>query len=518
MRKIKYRSFTKARDYARSLNLDTFDDWRKHAKSSKLPDDIPSAPNTVYKNQYKGVGDWLGTGRVADKYKTWRKFKETKRFALSLNLQSFEEWKKYCKSGKKPDDIPDIPSNIYKNKGWKGWPDFLGNKRVVKYTENNTRPFEECKKFVRSLGIKTGSDWFRWCKKNERPDDIPYSPDEVYKEWTTWRDFLGPLPERWKSFEDARAYAQSLNLKSPREWSQLSKSKKRSNDIPSNPFQVYRNKGWKGWSDFLGTGNLTTQQLHAQYYSYSDAKKYVQKQGIKTYTEFTKWSSEGKRPIFITASPEKFYKEWTDWYNFLGTKKIVNRSFEDARRYVQSLNLKFNSDWLKLHKEGKIPKDIPRYVNETYADKWEGWGDFLGTGNLSPSDTKQNYKSFKDARKFVRSLGVKTEPQWREWNRKNKRPAGIPYAPEAAYPNEWTSMGDWFGTDSISSTILSQSYLSPQKAKPIIQKLAKKYGLKNKADWTRFAKTHKKLLQKLHLPADPLTVYSLKRAEKRIKK
>ena len=234
---------------------------------------------------------------------------------------------------------------------------------------------------------------------------------------------------------------------------------------------------------------------------------------------FYEWSSQGKRPTFIPARPHKFYKELIDWDDFFGREKIVNRSFEDARKYAQSLHLNFNTDWMKLHKQGKIPKDIPKYVNETYAKQgWKGWGDFLGTGNLSPSETKQNYKSFEDARKFVRSLGVKTEPEWREWNRKNKRPAGIPYAPEAAYRNEWTNMGDWFGTDSISSTILSQSYLSPQKAAPIIQKLAKKYGLKNKADWTRFAKTHKKLLEELHLPADPLTVYSLKRAKKRMKK
>ena len=578
-----YRSFKDARKFARSLNLNTFNDWRKFAKSGKLPNDIPAAPNTVYKNSWKSVGDWLGTGVIADKYKTWRRFQDTKSFAISLNLKNKEKWDTFAKSGKLPNDIPAAPSQVYKNKGWKGWPDFLGNKRVVKYTKNNTRPFDECKKFVRTLGIKTETEWEKWWEKNERPIDIPYQPERVYKEWTTWRDFLGPLPKRWKSFEDARKYARTLNLKNPREWNKLSKSKKLPNDVPSNPFQKYQNKGWKGWSDFLGTGNLNSQQLQKQYYSYEDAKKFVQKQGIKTSTEFQKWSADGKRPIYITANPQKFYKEWTTWNDFLGTKKRINRSFEDARKYAQSLNLKFNSDWFKLHKKGKIPHDIPRYVNETYAKKWKGWGDFLGTGNLSPSDKRKQMMSYEECKNFVHSLGVKTETEWRQWCKNHERPLNVPYSFERTYKKEWISMGeflgtgviadknkvwakfddakkkvqkfrfknmrefkkawnsgklpknipanpnqvykkqgwlssgDFLGTGYVSYVKIAETYLPWKEAKSIYRRLAKEYGLKNGSDWKKFAKSHKKLLDKLHLPAQPWTAYSKERVWRKMK-
>ena len=66
--------------------------------------------------------------------------------------------------------------------------------------------------------MTTGSEWFKWCKKNKRPDDVPYNPDEVYKEWISWPEFMGPIPTRWKSFEDAREFARSLKLKNPGEW------------------------------------------------------------------------------------------------------------------------------------------------------------------------------------------------------------------------------------------------------------------------------------------------------------
>jgi len=406
--------------------------------------------------------------------KEFRSFVEARKFVRGLKIKSVDEYRKFCKSGNKPDDIPDIPSNIYKNKGWISWPDFLGNKRIVKYTESNTRPFEECKKFVRSLGVTTGSEWFKWCKKNKRPDDIPYNPDGVYKEWTTWRDFLGPLPTRWKSFEDAREFAQSLKLKNPGEWNDFSKSGKRPDDIPAGPADVYKKQGkWMGWSDFLGTGNISSKQKFESRLSFGDAKKYVQKIGFKSKKEFSDWAKTKERPISIPSHPYTTYKkEWVDWYDFLGLKK--KRPFKEAREFAQSLNLKFNSDWIRLHKQGKIPKDIPRYPDDPYKNKgWKGWGDFLGTGNLSPADRKKGFKSFEESREFVRSLEIKTEPEWRKWMSAHKKPIDIPSNPEKAYKDQWTTMGDWFGTGRIADK--NKVWKPFEEARTIVQKL----GLKN---------------------------------------
>ena len=74
------------------------------------------------------MGDWLGTYRVANQLIKYRSFKKARNFVKDLNLKSGAEWTIYCKSGKKPNDIPFQPHGIYKNKGWKGWKDFLGTK------------------------------------------------------------------------------------------------------------------------------------------------------------------------------------------------------------------------------------------------------------------------------------------------------------------------------------------------------------------------------------------------------
>jgi len=313
------------------------------------------------------------------------------------------------------------------------------------------------------------------------------------------------MKKEWKSFEDAKKFAHSLKLKNTGEWFVYWKSHKRPDDIPAGPFQIYKTQ-WNGWADFLGTGNTTSQQKHEKFYSYVQAKKYVQKLGIKTSTEFRKWIHSKERPDFIPTHPVNSYKEeWVDWYDFLGLQK--NRSFEDAKKFALSLKLKSNSDWFRLHKEGKIPSDIPRYVNETYAEKgWKSWGDFLGTGNLSPSDKRKQMKSFDECRTFVRNLGIKTEPEWQKWCKNHKRPGGIPFSPEKTYKKQWTTMGDWFGTGRIADK--NKKWKSFEDARNEVRILAKKYNIKTGDDWV-------KAWQEGKIPPDiprtPEKVYSKKR-------
>jgi hypothetical protein len=508
-----YRSFNDAREFVHTLKLKSMDEYRKFCKSGNKPEDIPTGVNIVYKKEWISFGDWLGTGSISsqEKSRQYISYKDAKSFAQSLKLKSKEEWINYCKSSNNLTNIPTNCDQTYRDKGWESWGDFLGNERIVKYTESNTRPFEECKKFVRSLGITSSPEWFKWWKKNKRPDDIPYNPDEVYKEWITWRDFLGPLPTKWKLFEDAREFVHSLNLKSPKEWNEYCKSGNKPENIPAGPFQVYQKK-WKGWGDFLNTGNVSAKQKFESRLSFVDAKKYVQKLGFKTGDEFREWAKTKKRPISIPSHPNNTYKkEWTDWYDFLGLKQ--NRHFKDAKKYALSLNLKYSTDWFKLHKEGKIPNDIPRYVNETYFKKgWKGWGDFLGTGNLSPTDKRKHMMSFEECKKFVRSLGIKTETEWREWLKNNKKPDEIPTGFARTYPDEWISMGDFLGTGVIADKFKRDIWLPLKEGRIEARRIARELKITSLQQWRD---AHKAGKIPKNLPLDPKQVYSKPRRKKK---
>jgi len=57
------------------------------------------------------------------------------------------------------------------------------------------------------------------------------------------------------------------------------------------------------------------------------------------------------------------------------------RTFEDSRKFAQSLKLSGLNQWGEYCKSGNKPDDIPSSVSTFYENKgWTTWGDFLGTG------------------------------------------------------------------------------------------------------------------------------------------
>jgi hypothetical protein len=250
--------------------------------------------------------------------------------------------------------------------------------------------------------------------------------------------------------------------------------------------------------------------------SFAEARKFVQSLKLKLRDDWLTYCKTNKKPGDIPASPNTVYKdEWIDWGDFLGTNFIPNRnrsylSYEDARKYVRSLKLKNTIDWNKYCNSKKLPANIPRNPQKIYKDEWTTWKYFIGN----------EFLSFKEASKFVQKLGLKSQTQYEKWCKDGNRPSFIPATPSKTFKlkGTWTGWGDFLGTGRIADREKAENFLQPEEAGPVIQKLREDYGLKNKADWTRFARTHKKLLEELRLPVNILQTYSLKRAKKRMKK
>ena len=108
--------------------FETFEHVKNAYRNGKLPSDIPVNVKKVYKSEFKSMGDWLGTGRVADKFKIFKTYNEAKKYIHPLNILSAKDWGIYAKSGSKPEDIPSGVARFYKNSGWIDWHDFLGKK------------------------------------------------------------------------------------------------------------------------------------------------------------------------------------------------------------------------------------------------------------------------------------------------------------------------------------------------------------------------------------------------------
>ena len=256
--------------------------------------------------------------------------------------------------------------------------------------------------------------------------------------------------------------------------------------------------------------------------SFEEARKFVRSlnlEGTNNQKVWREYCTSGNKPDDIPAAPEKAYKkEWKGIENWMrknsNRNSLFNRlDFKQARKYVHTLKITSVREWEKICRDGKLPKNIPVLPRTVYKDEWIGWLDWLGTKKII--ERNRDYLPFKQARKYVHSLKLKSRKDWQELSKKKKLPANIPFHPERIY-KEFVSMGDWLGSGTQSSRIISENYLPWKEAKPIYQKLAKKYQLSGRMeDWIEFARTHKELLKKLNISATPWNSYSKKRELKR---
>ena len=386
----------------------------------------------------------------------FRSFEEARAYVHTLGLKSTEEWEAWRSSGARPYDIPSSPDTYYASSGWLSYGDFLGY--AVGKVAGEFRTFKDARAYVRTLGLKSKEEWEAWRASGARPYDIPGSPHTYYASsgWLSYGDFLGyavgKVAGEFRSFEDARAYVHTLGLKSTDEWRAWRASGARPYDIPSSPDTYYASSGWLSYPDFLGyaVGKEAQVRQRTNFRSFEDARAYVHTLGLKSTEEWNTWRASGARPYDIPSHPDQKYASsgWLSFGDFLGYK-IGNvageyRSFEDARAYVHTLGLKSTDEWWAWSTSGARPYDIPGDPYTYYASSgWTSFPDFLG---YAVGKVAGEFRSFEDARAYVRTLGLKSKEEWNAWSASGARPYDIPGDPYTYYASSgWLSFGDFLG-------------------------------------------------------------------------
>ena len=90
---------------------------------------------------------------------------------------------------------------------------------------------------------------------------------------------------------------------------------------------------------------------------------------------------------------------------------------------------------------------MPSHPDKAYnGNGWVSWRDWLGTQcGQPPRATKQHWKPFEEARRFVQQRELKNQKDWRNWSSES-RPADIPSHPDKAYQGQgWLGWADFFG-------------------------------------------------------------------------
>jgi superfamily II DNA or RNA helicase len=307
-----YLDYEVAKKIIKGYNIKSTTDWNKYCKRDILPNNIPKDPRSVYKNNgWISMGDWLGTGRVADHRKNYLSFKQARDYVSKLNLKNSKEWKDYVDINK-VQDIPKKADGTYENDGWSGWKNFLG-------TENNKRfeSYKKAKEWALQNNIKTKEEWkehpLRLLRFPKNPDYI----SEYKAEWVNWKMFL-QKKDNYLNFEEARSYVRGLKLVKQKEWREFCISDRFPLFIPKSPNKYYLKDGWVSMGDWLGTGRVADQ--HKVFVLFEEVKLLVKNIGIKTQKEWFDYAkSGGNKPENIPYKPNRTYKdEWKGWADFLG--------------------------------------------------------------------------------------------------------------------------------------------------------------------------------------------------------
>jgi hypothetical protein len=524
---MRWRPYAQAREFVRALRLLDRNEWYAYARGDlaglkgRRPKDIPFNPAREYRGEgWDGIRDWLGPPPLEPAEPGYLDFKRARRFARSLGISHSGEWRRWCAGRvaampKRPGNVPVDPRRIYPE-AWRGWQDWLGS-GGGRALNPRYLPFEDARHFARGLGLSSVREWRAFCRGRqpelgERPGNVPANPESVYLRhgWKGYADWLWTENRSCRQaayvpYAEARAFAQRLALRSVREWQVWARGDRpdlppRPETIPWNPHRTYRDRGWRGWGEFLGTGNVA--HPLREFRSLAAARSFARRLGVKSASAWRAWCRGerpelGSRPRDIPACPDVHYRNrgWTGWGDFLGTGNVPTseksfRGFREARDFVRGLGLLGIRDWRAWRKGLRPdlpppPDDIPAAPDVTYAiEGWAGWGDFLRTGNAPTR--RRRFRSFRGSRAFARRLGFRARAEWHAW-RNGKRPdlppcpPDVPGAPQRAYAGRgWRGWGDFLGTGNLSNR--DRTFRSYREARSFAVGLR----LRSSVDWMRW--------------------------------
>lgn len=168
-----YTTFKQAKKFARSCKLNYGREWMELCKSRQKPDNIPANIAQTYKAEFKGWGEFLGTGRISvQRYKDlYPTFKKLKRIVKKHNVKNCLQYVIVLKKlRKKGIFLPWNPQRNYKE--WESWNKFLDRKEYIK--------LDDARNIVQRYKFKSQAEFRKAHSNGLIPNIIPYHPERVY--------------------------------------------------------------------------------------------------------------------------------------------------------------------------------------------------------------------------------------------------------------------------------------------------------------------------------------------------
>ena len=161
-----YLSFEDCRKYVQNSNLNSEKEWNELRKRGNVPHNIPGDPSKIFKDKWKGMGDWLGNGRIANQNKEYYSFNKSRDLVRKLKIQTVKEWNNIVKNKILDSKIPSNPNRVYKNE-WISWIDWLDNGKISSQEKSKLyKPYSFCVDYLRDKKLTSWREYQDYIKIN----------------------------------------------------------------------------------------------------------------------------------------------------------------------------------------------------------------------------------------------------------------------------------------------------------------------------------------------------------------
>lgn len=171
------------------------------------------------------------------------------------------------------------------------------------------------------------------------------------------------------NYSACRTLVVALGLTSMQDWIAWAKSGNRPADVPSNPWNVYKDE----------LASMTPPQkfnINEFIGCKLPRKARVKKDGEVKAVKAPKTPKAVKAPKTVDAPVADAPVDVPD------TSGLT--PFEIAKTAIQAMKLTSREAFYDLKRKNMLPAGVPRNPDTTFKNDWKGWGDFLGnTGNTA---------------------------------------------------------------------------------------------------------------------------------------
>jgi hypothetical protein len=210
-------------------------------------------------------------------------------------------------------------------------------------------------------------DWVKFSGSVNMINTMPLRPDVTYKGfgWISYEDFLGSIPNRYRTYEEAAKYCKDNNIKTRTQYEQWSIDKKLPSDMTVHPQKVYKRKEygqkWTTWGDYLGTERISFIKKGNNMLKLEDFKLWLKSNKITDVPDFTKFIETNGRPENIPSYPSEHYK--MNFHKITGIKKYKNKSNLELKIFFE---LKWIFPELNID-DGLIYINNKKFDNDIYS-------------------------------------------------------------------------------------------------------------------------------------------------------